>query len=100
MRLDTRVFASTVARRTFTLFDRAALAAVAPLIDALGGVDVQGYLIARPAPIHELVEQLPQLRDRLNPLLAQSQAGLMHSDADRDDAVTRLRGAVERQTRR
>jgi diguanylate cyclase (GGDEF)-like protein len=70
------------------------------LLGSLGGVDVQGYLIARPQPIHDLVEQLPQLRERLNPLLAQGQAGALRSDADRDDAVTRLRGAVERQTRR
>jgi diguanylate cyclase (GGDEF)-like protein len=70
------------------------------LLSSLGGVDVQGYLIARPAPIHQLVEELPQLRDRLNPLLAQSQAELFRGDADRDDAVTRLRSAVERQTRR
>jgi diguanylate cyclase (GGDEF)-like protein len=70
------------------------------LLSALGGVDVQGYLIARPAPIHQLVEKLPRLRDRLNPLIAQSQANLLRGDSDRDDAITRLRGAVERQTRR
>jgi diguanylate cyclase (GGDEF)-like protein len=70
------------------------------LLSSLGGVDVQGYLIARPQPIHELVEQLPLLPGRLNPLIAQSQAGAPLSDADRDDTVTRLRGAVERQTRR
>lgn len=70
------------------------------LLGSLGGVDVQGYLIARPQPIHDLVEQLPQLRERLNPLLVQGQAGALRSDAEREDAVTRLRGAVERQTRR
>lgn len=70
------------------------------LLSSLGGVDVQGYLIARPQPIHDLVEQLPQLRDRLSPLIVESQAGALRDDVDRDDAVTRLRGAVERQTRR
>jgi EAL domain-containing protein (putative c-di-GMP-specific phosphodiesterase class I) len=70
------------------------------LLGSLGGVDVQGYLIARPAPIHQLVEELPLLRERLNPLLVQSQASVLRGDAERDDAVTRLRGAVERQTRR
>lgn len=70
------------------------------LLSSLGGVDVQGYLIARPQPIHDLIDQLPQLRERLNPLLAQGQAGALRGDLERDDAVTRLRGAVERQTRR
>jgi diguanylate cyclase (GGDEF)-like protein len=70
------------------------------LLSSLGGVDVQGYLIARPQPIHDLVEQLPQLREHLSQLLVQGQAGALRSDLERDDTVARLRGGIERQTRR
>ncbi len=46
------------------------------LLTALGGVDVQGYLIARPQPIDVLSAQLPELTEKVRTLSAASPAQL------------------------
>jgi predicted signal transduction protein with EAL and GGDEF domain len=40
------------------------------MLTALGGVDVQGYLIARPQPIDVLAVQLPELGEKVRTLSA------------------------------
>ena len=59
----------------------------------LGGVDAQGYLIARPQSVEDLVLQLPDLRSRVQSLLSLGGVGLLGLDKTEDSVVTPLRKA-------
>ncbi len=70
------------------------------MLAGFGGVDVQGYLIARPQPIEDLVAQLPTLGERVRGELAKGQPPLIRADGSEEEQITRIRGALERQLRR
>jgi EAL domain-containing protein (putative c-di-GMP-specific phosphodiesterase class I) len=70
------------------------------LLSGFGGVDVQGYLIARPQPVEDLVAQLPSLRERVQSELGKGMPPLIRADGSDEDTVTRIRGALDRHLRR
>ena len=70
------------------------------LLSGFGGVDVQGYLIARPQPVEDLVAQLPALRERVQAELGKGMPPLIRADGSDDETVTRIRGGLDRTLRR
>ncbi|MFO1426651.1 MAG: EAL domain-containing protein [Steroidobacteraceae bacterium] len=68
---------------------------------ALGGVDVQGYLISRPQPIDDLRVLLPAMRDKVHALTSGATGVLqLPLEGGGDGNVTRLRGPNDRFQRR
>jgi diguanylate cyclase (GGDEF)-like protein len=66
----------------------------------LGGVDVQGFLIARPQSVDELVGQLPLLGARVHSLLTTGTLPALGPTAVADSQVTQIRTPSERGLRR
>jgi EAL domain-containing protein (putative c-di-GMP-specific phosphodiesterase class I) len=70
------------------------------MLHALGGADVQGYLVSRPTPLEELASIRADLPARLAPLLDRTTLPALLVPAHGDDTVTRLRGLGARPPRR
>lgn len=70
------------------------------MLHSLGGVDVQGYLISRPAPLEELAAMRTELPAQLAPLLGRTTLAAPRGTSHGEDTVTRLRGLGKRPLRR